>query len=202
MKYKIVTHPHDHKKEKDWAIVLDFISENIEVSSLRKTLELGAGMGNISSYFVSQGVSAFAEDINFEYLDKIKKRNQLISTLQHDINTPLPFPDNSFDFVSCVGTLHYGYIKNLQLIWNEMIRVSNKYILVDFFSKYSIYRFLEKIYNPLYNPRTYSKKEVFNLIKKFNLDIVSKTSTKSLPIIRQAFPFTGKAVYLILEKLK
>mgnify|MGYP001576207701 CR=1 FL=1 len=200
MKYKIVTHPHDHKKEKDWVIILDFINKNIKSYNLKKTLELGAGMGNISSYFASQGVIAFAEDTNLEYLNIIQNRNSLISVLQHDINNPLPFSDNSFDLVSCIGTLHYGYIKNLPLIWNEMIRVSNRYILVDFFSKYSIYRFLERIYNPLYNPRTYSKKEAFNLIKKFNLDVVSKTSTKSLSIIRQTFPFAGKAAYFLLEK--
>lgn len=202
MKYQIITHPHDHKKEKDWRVILDFIDKNFKNINLKKTLELGAGMGNISSYFASQGVSAFAEDINLEYLNIIRNRNSSISVLQHDINTPLPFPNNSFDLVSCIGTLHYGYIKNSQLIWDEMIRMSNRYILVDFLSKYSYYRFLETIYYRSYNPKSYSKKEVSSLINDLNLRVVSQTSTKSLPIIRNIFPFTGKTVYLLLEKLK
>ena len=202
MRYKIIIHPHDHKKERDWQIILSFINKNFKNINLKKTLELGAGTGNISYYFASRGVNAFAEDINLEYLNQIQKRSQSISTLQHDINTPLPFSDNSFDFVSCIGTMHYSYAKDIKHILKEIIRVSNKYILIDFLSRYSTYRFLETLYYWRYNPRCVSKKDVYAILSEFDVKIVNATSTKSLPIINNIFPFTGKTVYLILEKLR
>ncbi len=202
MKYQTLVHPHDHKKISDWRVILKFIDKNFKNINLRKTLELGAGMGNISYYFASQGISAVAEDINMEYLNIIQNRNPSISVLRHDINDRLPFTDKSFDFVSCVGTMHYHYAKDVRSIIKEMIRVSNKYILIDFLSKYSTYRLLETLYYRRYNPRCVSKKDADFMLKELNLKVIGATSTKSLPIIRDFFPFAGKTVYLILEKLK
>jgi ubiquinone/menaquinone biosynthesis C-methylase UbiE len=164
---EILLHPSDHKNEKDWKIILNFLDENLDYSKISKSLELGAGMGNISFHILNKNPKsqAVCEDINPEYLKIISKRNPRIETICHDINQPLPFKENNFDLVSCIGTLHYSYVRDLNGVLKEMVRVSNKYLLVDFFSANSLFAFLERIRYPKYNPRRFTYPEIQKNLK-------------------------------------
>ena len=200
MNQNILLHPHDHKKIKDWQLILNFIESNLKDKKIDSVLELGGGLGNIAYCFALKNASAIVEDINDDYLQQAKNRHPKINILNHDINTPLPFSENSFDLVTCTGTLHYGYIQDVHKILAEMARVSRRYLLIDFLSRYAPYRFLEKIYNPHYAPLTYSRKEVFNLLKNCQLKSMALTGSKTFPPLNGWLPFTGKTVYCLCER--
>jgi len=197
---EILLHPHDHKNKNDWQRILKFLDENLDYQNIQNVLELGAGMGNIAFYILEKNPQARAvcEDINQEYLKIIKKRNSKIETILHDINQDLPFPDNCFDLVSCLGTWHYSYVKDLEKVLREMIRVSRKYILIDFFPKYSLYTRFQKIRFPKYNPRRFSASEIAATFKKMKLKKIAKIGTRTL--FPKLFPFLGRTVVFLLEK--
>tara|TARA_Y100000310_G_scaffold343301_1_gene450261 strand:- start:11956 stop:13116 length:1161 start_codon:yes stop_codon:yes gene_type:complete len=195
----IILHPHDHKKKKDWRLIIDFIKKNFDHKEIKNILELGGGMGNIAYHFSIQGVKAMVEDINSEYLKLAGQRHDNISTLLHDINTRLPFVDNSFDLVCCLGTLHYDSVKDPKAIIKEIKRVSKKYILLDLLSKHAPYRYAEQLYNPLYNPRRFLRKEAEELFRENNLRVVDIIGTKTF--FNNTFPFSGRVVIFLLEKM-
>lgn len=200
MNQAIMLHPHDHKKNKDWQTILDLLDANLNSEPIDSVLELGGGLGNIAYRYAVRSANTVVEDINDDYLQWAKNRHPRINILKHDINTPLPLPQNSFKLVTCTGTLHYGYIKNADDVVREMIRVSEKYLLIDLLSRYAPYRFLEKIYNPQYHPRTYTAKEATRWLQAFNLRIIDCVGSKTFSSIKHALPFTGKTVYFLLEK--
>ena len=198
-KLKILIHPHDHKKEKDWRKIFKFLEKNLDFDKIENFLDLGAGTGNLGCFALNKNsnTKVVCEDINREYLDLIQKRDSRIKVLQHNINQNLPFSDNSFDLVSCVGTLHYSYAKDSETIIQEMVRVSNKYILIDCFSKYSPWVLVEKILHPKYNPRRGTFTEMKKIFQKNDLNILNKFGLRTpLPNI---LPFSGKTVLFLLK---
>ena len=199
--YEILLHPHDHKNKRDWLRILSFLDKNLDFTKISSSLELGAGMGNIAFHILKRNPQAqvICEDINPEYLKIITQRNPKIEILLHDINKPLPFENERFDLVSCIGTLHYGYVKDPEKVLGEMARVSKKYIFVDFFSKYSLFSFFERIYYPKYSSRRFTASEIRSLIKRLALKEVAKIGTRT--IFPRLFPFSGKAVLFLLKKL-
>ena len=199
---EIVIHPSDHKNKKDWADIFDFLDKNLDYSSVQDALDLGAGMSNIGAHILKNNPDCHVVSIdNNDYdLSESRKLIESIEVLKHDINKLFPFGDESFDFVSCLGTLHYGYINTPKEVIEEMIRVSRKYILVDFFSKNSLYNFLLRLRHPAYSARMYSKKNVEELIASSgNLDIVSVMGGRTF--FPRLFPYSGKEVFYLLEKV-
>lgn len=199
-KSEILICPQDHKGINDWRRIFGFLDENLDYKKINSCLDLGAGLGNFG-YFLSQrnpSCQVICADINQEYLKMILQRNPKIEVLLHDINQNLPFNENTFDLVSCIGTLHYSYVKDPEKVLKEMVRVSKKYIFVDFFSKQSIWVLFERIFYPGYNPRRYTMSQISRLIEKLNLKEIAKIGTRT--IFPKLFPFSGKTVLFLLKK--
>jgi len=197
---KILLHPSDHKNVKDWQKIFKFLDNSLNYKKINHFLDIGAGMGNLGYFILKRNsfCQVACEDINPKYLRIISQRDNRIKTILHDINQPLPFEDKSFDMVSCVGTLHYAYARNPERILKEMVRLSKKYILVDFFPRYSFWALLERIFHPHYNPRRYSLIQVSRLLRKLNLKEVAKIGTRT--IFPKLFPFSGKTILFLLKK--
>ena len=82
-------------------------------------LELGAGQGQDSQYFVSLGYQVLATDFSDFALSKIKK----INTQVVDLAQPLPFVPNSFDIVYSHLALHYFNAGRTQQLFDEIFTV-------------------------------------------------------------------------------
>lgn len=199
MSKAIHIHPHDHKNNWDWKVILGFL-DNLKIEKPTSVLDLAGGMGNIAYYYADKGASASVYEISPSYLEHAIKRHSRISGLIHDINERLPLASNSVDLVCCVGILHYGHIKNVAAVLEEMRRVSTRYILIDLFSATCWYRPIEKLLYPNSNPRRFSKKEAMALFEDLNLKVIDSISTRSLPVINKLYPFSGKTVLFLLEK--
>lgn len=100
-----------------------------------RILDLGCAKGFLVKDFMiaMPGIEAFGADIS-EYA-MMHCEPEVIGRLQkHDLNDPLLFPDDSFDAVICLNTLHNLKRPNLVNALREIQRVSrdNKaYIQVD-----------------------------------------------------------------------
>jgi ubiquinone/menaquinone biosynthesis C-methylase UbiE len=198
---KILIHPSDHKNKRDWGGILKFLDKNLDYPLLSDFADLGAGMSNIGVHISEKNprCRVVSIDTSKDLLAVSKKRAPSIKTICHDINNPLPFPDQSFDFVSCIGTLHYGCIRDPGFVLGEMARVARKIILVDFFVKNSPYSWLLSVRHPNYNARKCSRKEAEKLlgsICEFKVwDVVGgRTPFGGL------LPYSGRDVFYLLEK--
>lgn len=197
---EILIHPHDHKTKKDWKRILAFLDNNLDPREMNSFLDLGAGLGNLASFILMKNPNckAVCQDINPDYLRMISQKNPKIQILCGDINQSLPFEDQKFDLVSCIGTLHYSYLKNPEKVFQEMIRISKKYILVDCFSKHLPWTLIAKIFFPENNSRKLSRSQAKKIFRKHNLKIIDKTGTRTP--FPKLFPFSGKLVLFLLEK--
>ena len=187
--FPVVIHPHDHKRARDWQKILFFIRSFFKDKKVRRVLELGAGTGNIAAYFADIGVSVTAEDVNGDYLRVIRGRDPRIMTLEHDINTPLPFPDGHFDVVFCIGVLHYASVRSIESVLAEMARVSSRYLVIDLFPKYSLYGILERIVFPRFHPRRFSADGARALFSRAGVSPVAELPTRA--------PLNKSAVYIL-----
>ena len=76
-----------------------------------KLLELGAGQGRDTLLFAGNGFDVYSLDYSSEGVECIKQKareNELsdhITVLQHDVRTPLPFEDETFD--ACYSHMLY-----------------------------------------------------------------------------------------------
>lgn len=198
---EILLHPNDHKREKDWKIILGFMDDNLDYKNINNSLDLGGGRGDISYRLLKNNPSgqAMCVDVDQRLLNQAAKRHSNLKVLNFDINNKLPWPDKSFDLVSSICTLQYYYIKDLEKVFAEMVRVSKKYVLVDFLYKNRPWYFMLKIRHPNHKPQFYTQKHIDNLLKKYKLKVLSRVGTRS--ILGKAFPSTGRTTICLLEKL-
>ncbi|MFY9457877.1 MAG: class I SAM-dependent methyltransferase [Candidatus Spechtbacterales bacterium] len=198
---EIIRHPSDHKNTSDWKGLFRFLDAHIDYTALDSFLDLGAGMSNTGVHILKKNSDCrvVSVDTNNDFLKESQRRNPSIEAVNHDINKPLPFPDNLFGLVSCVGTLHYGYIKNPEAVLMEMGRVARRYILVDFLVKNSFYNFLLSLRHPGYNARKYTKKEIEEaLLCVGDFGVVAARGERA--IFPTLFPYSGREVFYLLEK--
>ena len=197
----ILLHPSDHKNKSDWEGILKFLDKSVDYGALLSFVDLGAGMSNIGAHVLAENPSCrvVSVDTNASLLKKSQGRNSSLETFCRDINNPLPFPDQSFDFVSCIGTLHYMYIRDPGFVLGEMARVARKIILVDFFVKNSPYSWLLSVRHPNYNARRYSQGEAEKLLGSIREFKVSDIVGGRTPF-RDLLPYSGKEVFYLLQK--
>lgn len=200
---EILIHPNDHKNISDWKGIFMFLDKNIDYNTISSFLDLGAGMSNIGVHIAKKNPACriVSLDINYKLLEESKKRNSSIETVHHDINKQLPFADKSFDFVSCIGTLHYNYIHDSNATLTQMARVSRRYILVDFLVKNSPYNFLLSLRHPGYSARKYTKKEMGEALLRAG-DFGVRAVRGERAIFPTLFPYFGREVFYLLEKKK
>ena len=127
--------------------VIERLFSQIDLSKVKKVLEVGCGIGVLSSYLAEKYEwEVTGIDLDPEQIDRAKndhRENKYLKFLEADI-TKLPFGDNEFDLVLSVDALHH--IPNRNKAFDEINRAlksSGFYVLVDialpkFFGKYSI----------------------------------------------------------------
>ncbi len=95
-----------------------------------KILELGCGQGRDTMYFARNGFKVYALDYSTQGLAAIDKRareprlSHRIVTKVHDVRTPLPFADETFD--ACYSHMLYCMAlttSELEFLSNEIRRV-------------------------------------------------------------------------------
>ena len=92
------------------------------VSPGQAILDAGCGTGltgkalNLAGFKDISGI-----DISTTSLNKADQLNIYSSLLAHDIQQPLPFPENNYDALICIGVL--TYIKNYQSLFKEFCRI-------------------------------------------------------------------------------
>jgi len=85
--------------------VLDWIEPG------KKFLDIACGNCQLLDYAKNKGCDVTGLDINPQRKDVVK----------HDLNKPLPFPDKSFDVVSCIDSLEH--VKNVSQVFKEVHRI-------------------------------------------------------------------------------
>jgi ubiquinone/menaquinone biosynthesis C-methylase UbiE len=196
----IFLHPNDHKRKSDWLTILRCMDDYLPYDNINTSLDLGGGRGDISYHLLKKNNlgQATCIDVDESLLKEAKGRHPNLDTLAFDINKPLPFADNSMDLVSCLGTLHYYYIKDPKPVFSEIVRVSKKYVMVDFLYKYRLWYFLLKLRYPNYNPKRWLASEIKELLNQHNLKIIGAVGTRNP--FGKLFPSFGRTTIFILEK--
>ncbi len=96
----------------------------------QSVLEIGAGQGRDTIFFIKNGLRIHALDYSTRALDTIKDRakqinlSSYVNTLYYDVRKPLPFDDNTFD--ACYSHMLYCMAlntKELEFLSNEVRRV-------------------------------------------------------------------------------
>ncbi len=102
-----------------------------------RVLDVACGNGNYTFLLASLGLSVTAVDISNVSLSYLKKDARFDKRFIHpklitDART-LPFPDNVFQIVTCIGMLEYYPLKDKKIFLEEMSRVldSHGWLLFD-----------------------------------------------------------------------
>jgi 2-aminoethylphosphonate dioxygenase len=105
------------------------IIDNCNIKIQDTILEIGAGAGRLGKIFLDKNYDYFALERSESLVEKFKL---LVDKNKIQINksNKLPFEDDSFDIVFCWSIIQYLDYDTFYLIFNEMIRVSKKCILL------------------------------------------------------------------------
>lgn len=81
-------------------------SLHIPVSKM-SVLEVGAGIGDHSHYYIDRGCEITITEARKENLEYLHQRYPDTNILQLDLDNPVPLKDAPFDVVHCYGTLYH-----------------------------------------------------------------------------------------------
>ena len=116
-------------------------------SKVEKILELGCGQGRDAIHFAQLGYDVNALDISQKAIESIEKvKTELgLTTLQlqiHDITRPLPFSEESFDFIYSNLVLQFFDINQLEQNFHNISKTLKK----DSFFLFSTKKIGDKYY--------------------------------------------------------
>jgi SAM-dependent methyltransferase len=116
-------------------------------SKVKRILELGCGQGRDAIHFAQLGYDVNAVDISQNAIESIKKiKTDLdLTTLQpqiHDIAKPLPFSEESFDFIYSNLALQFFDINQLEQNFQNISKILKK----DSFFLFSTKKIGDKYY--------------------------------------------------------
>ena len=122
---------HEIKSRKE--VVFDLYEKNTNGKPI-KAIDVGCGAGHYVSELKKRGVNIFGSDISKKMIEATKFNNT-----KEQLNTDkflcadcqsLPFSDNSFDVVFCIGVL--SYVSDELAIFKELKRIVKKDGLIIF----------------------------------------------------------------------
>lgn len=130
---------HAFYKGKDWTLKPSIFAETVKeyLPQNGKILELGAGLGQDSLFFLNHGFEVVSTDIDPSFLEEVisklpEEMRTQISVEKIDLNNFLPFEDNSFDCVYAHLSLHYFNKEITFKIIREIERVLKPGALITF----------------------------------------------------------------------
>jgi SAM-dependent methyltransferase len=102
-----------------------------EIPAAESILELGSAGGGITYPLVEAGRDVTALDFVPSLVERLKERLGDDGAYLHDVETPLPFADGSFDWVISSGLLeHYSDAMMVQIL-KECARVARKGVISE-----------------------------------------------------------------------
>ena len=116
---------NDCVEETDAEMIISALGERGSV------LEVGAGMGSLAIRLAKRGFSVTGLDVSTEALNLAREnaREQGVSIeWKLGLAESLPFPDKSFDYVTCCHTLEH--VKDLAKATSELKRVARRKVVV------------------------------------------------------------------------
>lgn len=87
----------------------------------KRALDLGCGTGRNSLRLRRLGAEVTGLDFSREMLALAANKSTDIRLIEHDLASPLPFADGTFDFLVC--TLVLEHLESLEPVFTEMLRV-------------------------------------------------------------------------------
>ena len=93
-----------YKYDGRWVPVAKDIIKHYELKKNDKILDIGCAKGFLVKDLLNQGIDAYGIDISEYAISKSEK--ETIGRLHLGKADKLPFPDNSFDFVISINTIH------------------------------------------------------------------------------------------------
>lgn len=122
-----------YKYDGRWEQVAKAIAKHYGLKSGDKVLDVGCGKGFLAFDLtqVVPGLDVYGIDVSEYALENAKPEIKLKLQVGNAIN--LPFPDNNFDLVISINTLHVLHAYDLEKALREVERVGkkNKYICVE-----------------------------------------------------------------------
>lgn len=94
-------------------------------------LEVGAGIGTLAIRLAKEGFSVTGVDVSSEALRRATQAaagEGVAVTWREGFAEALPFPDKSFDYITCCHTLEH--VKDLAKVTSEFKRIARKKIIV------------------------------------------------------------------------
>jgi len=116
-----------------WEKVARAMVEHYNLPSNPKILDIGCGKGFLLYDFLKLIPDAEIHGIDISSYAIANSKEEIRDRLQVGNATALPWPDNSFDLVISITTLHNLHAYDLDLALREMERVgkNNKYLCVE-----------------------------------------------------------------------
>jgi len=122
-KFNITTALTDDLWIEDWKGFGQLVKELKAKNKTPTAIDLGCGLGQLSRYFSDRGFHVTALDFSETALNILKHHSPNVRTLVHDMTTPFPFADSSYDIVIANLTLHYFTEKDTRSIIAEIERI-------------------------------------------------------------------------------
>lgn len=128
------------------SLLIDILKEYCASAKDCKILECGCGPGGIVKDIFWQGLDLTGVDINIRHLAKARKDiGKSVNWIQSDVER-LPFADETFDIVYCVGVL--SYLKNDEDAVKEIARVvvPGGVVIISLPNWFMLNKFLDPFY--------------------------------------------------------
>ena len=156
----------------------------LQESKVKTILELGCGQGRDAIHFAQLGYDVSALDISQKAIKSIEKvKTDLdLTTLQpqvHDIAKPLPFPEESFDFIYSNLALQFFDIHQLEQNFHNISKTFKK----DSFFLFSTKKIGDKYYKfgTKINENAYENKGIIRYF--YDSEILTNVLSKNFEIL-------------------
>ena len=130
MDQELWTKEHNKYGDADWTHRPSLFAEEAiqHFPKSGQVLDLGAGHGQDSAYFISQGYDVVALDTSDAAIATLEQVKNSLSTdrldvVQRDVIEGIPYADGSFDVVFAQLSLHYFDNETTKEVFDELARV-------------------------------------------------------------------------------
>jgi len=179
-------------------------------------VDLGIGTGLFTKILREKGYKVIGIDISDEMLKIAKNRG--FEVIKHDLNEPLPFNDESFDFVFSMTSIEF--LKNPENLFEEVKRVLKKdgeFLLITL-NSLSLWAFVRRVKGLFIKNYVFKKGRFYspNKLRKFfdeKWEIEKFGTCTFIPpwnpifpsfwerVFSLIFPFSGAISYILTKKL-
>lgn len=103
----------------------------LKETGIRKILEIGCGQGRDATYFAQHGFEVVAFDISENAIKSVNQAKQALNLTNlnvfvHDVEEPLQYPSEHFDFVYSNLALQFFDLKSLDKIFQNTAKLMKK----------------------------------------------------------------------------